>query len=54
MVLKDIAGLFPVVWGEPGQEPWDAAAALPAPAVLAGETKRNEGFIWEQGAARMG
>lgn len=36
---------FPVVWGEPVQEPWGAAATLPAPAALAGEKKRNEVFM---------
>lgn len=38
--------------GEPVQEPRDAAAALPAPAVLGGEKKRNEVFI-ALGAGRV-
>lgn len=58
VVPKDSAGPFPVVWGEPVQEHWDAAAALPAPAALAGEKRRKEVFIASEtrlllGAARM-
>lgn len=29
-------------WGEPVQQLWDAAAALPPPAALEGGEKRNE------------
>lgn len=39
-----------MVWGEPVQEPWEAAAALPAPAARAGEKKRKEMFIASGGS----
>lgn len=42
---KDGSDPFPVLGAEPLQEPWDAAAALPAPAALGAGNQRNEEFI---------